>query len=137
MKLKFFRRSAGYYPVIGEVFHDVAEVLPNQEGAQRYDLYVCSALGAIAQMPEDCDRMLAAISSIEEGLEAFICDGGNDVLLNMSADGVQVDILINDDWTGQPESRFELQEWRKILERWKSLLELPKGFDEILLLSLP
>ncbi len=136
MKLKFFRRSAGEYPVVGEVFDDVVEVLPGQEDAQRYELYVCSVLDAIAQVPEDCDRMLAAISSIEAGVETSVCDGGNDVLLNMSPDGVQVDILVNDDWTGQPQSRFTLKEWYKILEQWKYLLELPKGSTDVVVLEL-
>ncbi|MGX0891882.1 hypothetical protein AB7M22_003890 [Pseudomonas sp. ADAK2 TE3594] len=137
MELKFYHSSGGTYPNVGEVFHDVAEVSPEQEDAQRYDLYVCSVLGAIAQTPKSCDRLLGFLTSIEEGTEESISAGGNDVLLNMDASGVQVDILVNDDWIGQPESKFTLQEWRKILEQWKYLLELPKGSDEIVTVKLP
>jgi hypothetical protein len=75
--------------------------------------------------------------SIEEGAEESIGAGGNDALLNMSASGVQVDILVNDDWVGQPESKFILQEWCKLLEQWKYLLALPKGSDEIVTVRLP
>lgn len=115
----------------------MAQVSPGQEGAQRYELYVCSVLDAIAQVPEDCDRLLAAISTVESGAQTSVTEGGNDVLLNMSSEGVQVDILINDDWTGQPQSRFTLEEWRKVLEQWKHTLELPKGSDEVVILKLP
>jgi hypothetical protein len=122
---------------VGEVFYDMAQVSPGQEGAQRYELYVCSVLDAIAQVPEDCDRLLAAISTVESGAQTSVTEGGNDVLLNVSSEGVQVDILINDDWTGQPQSRFTLEEWRKVLEQWKHTLELPKGSDEVVILKLP
>ena len=109
----------------------------DQQDAQRYQLYVCSVLDAIAQVPEDCDRLLAAISTVERGAQTSVTEGGNDVLLNMSSEGVQVDILINDDWTGQPQSWFTLEEWRKILKQWKHTLELPKASDEVVILKLP
>ncbi|WP_339494664.1 hypothetical protein [Pseudomonas sp. RA_105y_Pfl2_P56] len=136
MELKFYQTAGGTYPE-GQLFHAIVEVNTDQEDAERYQLYVCSVLDAIAQVPEDCDRLLAAISSVEVGVQASITDGGNDVLLNMSDEGVQVDILVNDDWTGQPQSWFTLQEWRKVLEQWKWLLELPDGSDEVVILKLP
>lgn len=55
----------------------------------------------------------------------------------MDTSGVQVDILVNDDWIGQPAGRFTLQEWRKILEKWKYFLELPKGSEEVVVVKLP
>ncbi|PYB94925.1 hypothetical protein [Pseudomonas sp. R62] len=137
MELKFYQTAGGTYPEVGQLFHAVAEVNSAQKDAKRYQLYVCSVLDAIAQIPEDCDRLLAAISSVESGVQASVTDGANDVLLNMSADGVQVDILINDDWTGQPQSWFTLEEWRKVLEQWKYCLQLPKGSDEVVILKLP
>ncbi|MFZ3280191.1 hypothetical protein [Pseudomonas sp.] len=137
MELKFYRATGGIYPGVGQLFHAVAEVNSEQKDAQRYQLYVCSVLDAIAQIPEDCDRLLAAISSVEASVQASITDGGNDVLLNMSAEGVQVDILVNVDWTGQPQSWFTLEEWRKVLEQWKYTLALPKGSDEVVILKLP
>ncbi|MFJ2457768.1 hypothetical protein ACIOVC_04355 [Pseudomonas neuropathica] len=136
MELKFYQTAGGTYPQ-GQLFHAIVEVNSDQEDAERYQLYVCSVLDAIAQVPEDCDRLLAAISSVEAGVQPSITDGGNDVLLNMSDEGVQVDILVNDDWTGQPQSWFTLQEWRKVLEQWKWLLELPDGSDEVVILKLP
>ncbi|MFJ2457769.1 hypothetical protein NQ186_13715 [Pseudomonas zeae] len=136
MELKFFHHSAGPHPVVGEVFYDMAQVSPGQEGAQRYELYVCSVLDAVAQTPASCDRLLGYLASVLDGTEQSICAGGNDVVLNIDTTGVQVDISINDDWIGQPESKFTLQEWQKILESWKYLLEMPKGSDEVVLVQL-
>ncbi|ROM71412.1 hypothetical protein BK653_05905 [Pseudomonas brassicacearum] len=137
MELKFYHAAMGFHPVAGDVFHPVAEVTPGQENMERYELYICSVLGAIAQTPKRCDQLLAYLASVEEGSQEPTSIGGNDVLLNMDASGVQVDILVNEEWTGQPESRFTLQEWRKILEKWKYLLELPKGSDEVVIVKLP
>ncbi|MCJ8207818.1 hypothetical protein RGM2987_26250 [Pseudomonas sp. RGM2987] len=81
--------------------------------------------------------MLKSIAAVEEGGLTSIVEGGNDVLLNIDASGVQVDILVNEEWTGQPESRFTLHEWRKVLEHWKYLLELPKGSEEVVIVKLP
>jgi hypothetical protein len=61
---------------VGQVFDTVAEVAFGQKDAQRYDLYVCSVLDAIAQIPKHCDRMLEAIASIEEGVQASTIEGG-------------------------------------------------------------
>lgn len=137
VKLKFFYRYGGTHPVVGHVYYAAAETLPGQAGAKRYDRYVCEVLTAIAQTPECCDRILDSIDAIEEGSETTIIEGGNDVLLNMDASGVQVDILVNDDWMGQPESHFSLAEWRMIIEKWKGLLERPEDSGEVDLLTLP
>jgi hypothetical protein len=137
MELQFFYHRAGTHPVLGEVFHDMAQVSPGQEGVQRYELYVCSVLGAIAQYSGACDHLLESLTSVMNGTQLSVCEGGNDVVLNIDASGVQVDININDDWIGQPESKFSLEEWKKIIESWKYLLELPKGSDEIVLVKLP
>ncbi|WP_245145771.1 hypothetical protein [Pseudomonas sp. RGM2987] len=137
MELKFYHVSGGVYPPAGQIFHAEAEVSPGQQDADRYSLYVCSVLSAIAQTPTSCDRMLKSIAAVEEGGLTSIVEGGNDVLLNIDASGVQVDILVNEEWTGQPESRFTLHEWRKVLEHWKYLLELPKGSEEVVIVKLP
>ena len=137
MELKFYHAAMGFHQDAGDVFHPVAEVIPGQENMERYELYICSVLGAIAQTPKRCDQLLTYLASVEEGSQEPTSIGGNDVLLNMDASGVQVDILVNEEWTGQPESRFTLQEWRKILEKWKYLLELPKGSDEVVIVKLP
>lgn len=57
--------------------------------------------------------------------------------MRINASGVQVDILANDEWIGQPKGKFTLQEWRAILEHWKYLLELPKGSNEVVIVKLP
>ncbi|WP_192558215.1 hypothetical protein [Pseudomonas allokribbensis] len=137
MDLKFYYAYGGIHPVIGPVFYASAAALPDQADSQRYDLYVCSVLMAIAQIPSSCERIINAISSIEDGIESSIVEGGNDVLLYMDATGVQVDIQVNDDWIGQPQGRFTLKEWRKVLEQWKRLLEMPEDSQEVLMLSLP
>ncbi|MFJ2325819.1 hypothetical protein [Pseudomonas sp. NPDC087690] len=87
--------------------------------------------------PASCDRLLGYLAAVLDGTEQSICAGGNDVVLNIDTTGVQVDILINEDWIGQAESKFTLQEWQKILEGWKCLLELPKGSEEVVLVKLP
>ncbi|GID06828.1 hypothetical protein [Pseudomonas sp. 008] len=48
----------------------MAEVFSEQDDAQRYTLYVYSVLGAIAQIPQNCDRLLEAIALVEEGVLA-------------------------------------------------------------------
>ncbi|WP_426155390.1 hypothetical protein [Pseudomonas sp. TSRC2-2] len=96
-----------------------------------------SMIQAIAQYSGHCDRLLESLTSVMNGTQLSVCEGGNDVVLNIDASGVQVDININDDWIGQPERKFSLQEWKKIIESWKYLLELPKGSDEIVLVKLP
>ncbi|MFW9078703.1 hypothetical protein ACOI9X_05390 [Pseudomonas sp. P2757] len=138
MQLIFYYASGGIHPQLQRpVFYASAAVLPNQEGGDRYDLYACSVLIAIAQTPASCDRLMKAIASVEAGADTSIVEGGNDVLLNIDASGIQVDILANDEWVGQPDSRFTLQEWRKILDKWKYLLGLPKDSEDVILLTLP
>ncbi|WP_085690331.1 MULTISPECIES: hypothetical protein [unclassified Pseudomonas] len=136
MKLKFFYRYGGPHLVLGHVYYASAETLPGQAGAERYDRYVCGVLTAIAQIPACCDRIIESIGAIERGLETSITEGGNDVLLNMDASGVQVDILVNDDWIGQPASNFSLVEWRIVIESWKRLLQRPKDSNEVDLVTL-
>jgi len=63
--------------------------------------------------------------------------GVNDVELTMDASGVQVDILINDDWIGQPEGKFTLQEWHLVLEQWRYFLGLPESLETVVSVKLP
>ncbi|MGF6458218.1 hypothetical protein [Pseudomonas frederiksbergensis] len=55
----------------------------------------------------------------------------------MDASGVQVDILINDDWIGQPEGKFTLQEWHLVLEQWRYFLGLPESLETVVSVKLP
>ncbi len=49
----------------------------------------------------------------------------------MKGNSVQVSILINDDWTNQPEGVFTLEELKKALLGWKQFLSLPKSAESI------
>lgn len=79
MELKFYYVDGGVHPVAGQVYNAVAEVSPGQEDAQRYELYVCSVLSAIAQVPSNCVRLLEAVTSIEEGVQ--VLEKGTDLFL--------------------------------------------------------
>jgi hypothetical protein len=136
MVLKFYYVYGGRHAIAGEVFYRGAMV-SSGENAQRYELYICSVLDAIAQIQEDCDQLLNYIASVENGSERSVETGGNDVVLTMDASGVQVDIRINDDWNGQPEGKFTLQEWRIVLEQWRCFLGLPESLDSVVTVKLP
>lgn len=136
MELKFCHIYAGYDAVLGHLYCRGATV-SSGGNAPRYELYICSVLDAIAQIPQDCDRLLGYIASIENGSEQSVETGGNDVVLTMDASGVQVDIRINDDWNGQPEGKFTLEEWRIVLEQWRCFLGLPESLDSVVIVKLP
>ncbi|QAY92221.1 hypothetical protein [Pseudomonas sp. ACM7] len=136
MEFKFYCTAGGIYPVVGQVFHRRAEVSSGKD-TRRYDRYVCGVLNAIAQTQQGCGELLHCITSIENGSETSVIGGGNDVELTMDASGVQVDILINDDWVGQPEGKFTLQEWRVVLEQWRHFLGLPESLETVVTVKLP
>ncbi|TBN31342.1 hypothetical protein [Pseudomonas sp. BGI-2] len=136
MELKYYYIPGGVHPIAGTVLYRAA-LVSSGENAERYELYICTVLNAIAQTQEDCDRLLDCITSIEDGSQSSEAGGGNDVELTMDATGVQVDILINDDWVGQPEGKFTLQEWRQVLEQWKLFLGLPKSLETVVMVKLP
>lgn len=136
MELKFYYIYGGHDAISGEVLYRGAMV-SSGENAQRYELYICSVLDAIAQIQEDCDQLLDYIASVENGSEKYVETGGNDVALTMDASGVQVDIRVNDDWNGQPEGKFTLQEWRIVLEQWRYFLGLPESLEAVVTVKLP
>ncbi|MET0774900.1 MAG: hypothetical protein ABWZ65_05325 [Pseudomonas mandelii] len=136
MELKYYYIPGGIHPIAGTVLYRAA-LVSSGENAERYELYICTVLNAIAQTQGDCDRLLDCITSIEDGSESSEVGGGNDVELTMDATGVQVDILINDDWVGQPEGKFTLQEWRQVLEQWKLFLGLPESAETVVMFKLP
>ena len=136
MELKYYYIPGGNHLVTGEVLYRAA-LVSSGENTERYELYICTVLNAIAQTQENCDRLLDCITSIEDGSETSEVGGGNDVELTMDASGVQVDILINDDWVGQPEGKFTLQEWRLVLEQWRYFLGLPESLETVVTVKLP
>ncbi|KAB0508548.1 MULTISPECIES: hypothetical protein [Pseudomonas] len=135
MELKYYYIPGGNHPITGEVLYRAA-LVSSGENTERYELYICTVLNAIAQTQEDCDRLLGCITSIEDGSETSEVGGGNDVELTMDASGVQVDILINDDWVGQPEGKFTLQEWRLVLEQWRYFLGLSESLETVVTVKL-
>lgn len=126
MKFRFSYVDGGIHPKLGQVFHRRAEAIGNGD-ASRYNRYMCGVLNAIAQTPEDCDRLLSFIKRVEDEKDDQVETGGNDVTLTLKRSGVQVDIEINEDWVGQSEGNFTLQEWRVVLEGWRRFLELPES----------
>lgn len=133
MKLQFMCVSAGIYPDYA-LFRIAKPICC--ENAKRYQRYFCSPLSIIAEIPEDCDRFLKHIADIENGVETEIETGANDVVLTFRPSGVQVDILINDDWCDQPDGHFELREWKLALDGWRRFLAMPKSLESIVEVTL-
>jgi len=124
MKIKYSYVGGGKHPKIGQIVHWRAEATDGPD-ASRYNRYMCDVLSAVAQDTGDCDRLLSLIARVENGHDDQIETGGNDVTMTMKSDGVQVDIEVNEDWIGQAEGHFTLQEWRAALEGWRRFLEMP------------
>jgi hypothetical protein len=131
IKLRFYYVDGGIHPKIGQVYHWQQEAIGGPD-AQRYTQYMAEVLDAVAQTVSSCDRLLGFIDDVEKGRQAEVVAGGNDVTLTMQPSGVQVDIEINDEWVGQPEGRFKLQEWKALLQGWRRFLKLPQSLDTVL-----
>lgn len=129
MKFSFFYTQAGIFP--DQVLYRNA-IVKGVDDPERYELYFCGSLGTIAEIPEDCARFLKFIEDVENGTEDEIETGANDVVLTFRRSGVQVDILINDEWCGQPEGHFELMEWKIALEGWQRFLHLPRSLQSVI-----
>ena len=112
-----------------------AEVVQG-DNAQRYQRYLCGSLGSVAQRQIHCDRLLKDIEAIENGTETEIKTGGNDVVLTLRPAGVQVDILICDEWCDQPDGSFELRELEIVLEGWRRFLGMPESLDSVVEVTL-
>ena len=135
MKIRFSYVDGGVHPKLGQVFH-WKPVAIDGEDEKRYNQYLCEVLSSVAQKKDDCDRLLKNISDIENGYQAEIETGGNDVTLTIGPTGVQVDIEVNEDWIGQPDGHFKLGEWRNALEGWRQFLEMPPSLDSVLEIDL-
>ena len=131
MKLRFYYSDGGIHPKVGQVYHRWAKAIGGPDAA-RYTQYMGEVLDAVAQTVSCCDRLLGYIGDIEKGKQAEVIAGGNDVTLTMQPAGVQVDIEINDEWVGQPEGRFKLEEWKAALQGWCRFLKIPKSLDTVL-----
>jgi hypothetical protein len=135
VKLRYFYVDGGIHPVVGQVYHWQAEAIGNGD-VSRYTRYICEVLSAVAQTSERCQFLLCCVNKIEDGRERQIETGGNDVTLTLSRAGVQVDIDINDDWVGQSEGHFTLDEWRVALEGWRRFLEMPYSLESVIEIEL-
>ena len=129
IKLKFFYVDGGIHPKLGRVLH-WQQVATGGADVSRYNKYLCQVLSAVAQDIDDCDRLLQCIKDIENGA-AKIETGGNDVTLTIKPSGIQVDIEINEDWVGQSEGRFTLDEWKSALNGWRHFLQMPQSLDSV------
>lgn len=131
IKLKFSYVDGGSPPKLGRLFH-WQQVASGDEGVERYNQYLCQVLSSVAQGIDDCDCLLQHIDDIESGQQTEIETGGNDVTLTMTLSGVQVDIEINEDWIGQPDGHFELNEWKTALKGWRRFLQMPQSLDSVI-----
>lgn len=131
MKIRFSYVDGGIHPKLGQVFHRRAEVIDCGD-APRYNRYMCGVLNAIAQTEENCDRLLSLIARVKDGKDDRVETGGNDVTLTLKRSGVQVDIEINENWVGQSEGHFTLQEWRVAIEGWRRFLQLPESLETVI-----
>lgn len=125
-RLRLFYTDAGTHPVIGKLYYPRQEVIDGDE-APRYQRYIANTLSKIARSPEDCETILTHVASVESGAEADFEIEGNDVLATVSTSGVQIDILANDNWVGQPDGRFSLTEFRNAIGAWREFLRLPES----------
>ncbi|GJI97214.1 hypothetical protein RugamoR57_39320 [Duganella caerulea] len=130
MKIRFSYVDGGVHPKLGQLFHWQPRTL-GDEAAKCYNQYLCEVLSSVAQGTDDCDRLLKNISDVENGTQAEIETGGNDVTLTIRPTGVQVDIEINEDWIGQPDGNFKLSEWKTVLEGWRRFLEMPQSLESV------
>lgn len=133
MKLKLYYADGGEHPVLGQVYHQCQEVLG---GEARYQRYLANTLSGIAQSVEECERILSVVEKIEAGRLAETEVEGNDVDLTISKTSIQVDINVNDDWVGQPEGKFSLEEFKTAVTAWRDFLKLPESFESEVIVKL-
>lgn len=136
MKLKFCYVSGGEHPVIGQVLYP-AQIISESLDSDRYQRYLANAVGSVAREIADCDRLLALISSVENGEEELVAYDGDDVELAIKKDVVQVNIHANSEWVGKPEGRINMSYWKAAIEGRKRFLALPEKLDSIVEVDIP
>jgi hypothetical protein len=135
IKIKFSHISGGMHPKLGQVFYVHIEAISGED-ISRYNRYMCGILSVVAQCRDDCDRILQYINLVENGSKVQIETGGNDVSLTIRPKGVQVDIEINEEWIGQADGHFELDEWKAALVGWRQFLEMPESLESVLVIEI-
>jgi hypothetical protein len=130
IRLKFSYVDGGFHPKLGRVLH-WQQLATGYSNVARYNQYLCQVLGSVAQVTDDCDRLIQYICDVESGRKKKIETGGNDVTLTITPTGIQVDIEINEEWIGQPDGQFKLGEWKAALAGWRRFLQMPKSLDSV------
>jgi hypothetical protein len=135
MRVKFWCAAGGHHPVLGLVWHRVAEA----EGpeAERYTRYVCNTISAVARSPSECERVAEAFLAVQSGARREAMVEGEDVTLHLSQQGVQVDIEVNEEWTGKNEGHFSLADYLAAVHAWQAFLLIPPGPQAELSIELP
>jgi hypothetical protein len=137
MKLNFYYRAgpAGD-PSKVALFETRQIASADSSEEQRYQLYLADTLGFVAHNPKECDFLIALIESVNLGTDQNQTYYGDDVELLIYSNHVQVNILVNDDWTNQPEGRICAGHWKVALQAWKKFLSLPKSQNSVLTVEL-
>lgn len=102
------------------------------EKFDRYSYYLVGSL--VAWFPELglINKTLQGLQQLEAGeLQSLeVCE--NDVLAEITLEGVQISNLTDDSVTDQPEGRFTYQEVKTIFLKYKEFLEMPVSLDSTL-----
>ena len=127
MKIKFYYSDGGKHPVLGQVYHKCQQVIGSHK--ERYQRYITNTLSMYISGQDDCNRVLSMIDNVEKGVDSQKIIEGNDVELTLSSGGVQIDILVNDDWIDKPEGYFSLDELKAVISGWRSFLSLSESLE--------
>jgi hypothetical protein len=123
MKIRFSNVEAGIHPVLGKVFHRRVDAIGPE--ADRYQRYLASTLSGVAPDVGESDRLLELIEKLETKAVDEALWEGQDITLTFRGSEVQVDIDVNDDWIGNPEGKFSLQELKRAVTGWRSFIAQP------------
>ncbi|MCV2884701.1 hypothetical protein OE749_08330 [Aestuariibacter sp. AA17] len=136
MKYRFYNKSAGYHPKVGESFYRLQSVDGNIPNKRRQH-YLLNTLSFFANGISDCKRLLMLIEQVETNSQEQVLIEGEDVEIVVTKNEVQVNILVNDDWMDNPEGVFTLKEFKLIISAWMVFLQLPESSDSEVVITLP
>lgn len=108
---------------------------PDPDG--RYQRYLASGLGSMTRTVAACDLLLSLLEPVERGDEPSAGYEGEQVEITFTAAGAQIDITVEEAWTGQPEGRFGLDQVRAVIEAKRRFLAPPPSTDSVVELQLP
>lgn len=131
MKIVFSYVDGGQHAVLGHVWHQKQEAFGEGAQKERYQRYLANAISGIAPDADECDRLLALISKIEGHEISEANWEGRDIDVFLRDGEAQIDILVNDDWVGKNDGRFQLKELKMVTQGWLEFLALPESVDSI------